>query len=86
MVLFEMEMMDDLYDWRRGYDNTNPEWFEHIVYFDPSTGDRRHDEVVKWLYDKIDHCERHARWARFYDCTRVKFRYERDYLWFKLSF
>jgi hypothetical protein len=41
--------------------------------------DKWYSDVLEWLYDNIDNCERHCRWI-FDDKFRVKFRYERDYL------
>lgn len=82
-----MEVIDDWYDFDRGWENTNPKWFEHSV---PITNilyaDQLHKEVLHWLFKKMDRCLRHARWIRLDNEIRVKFRYERDYLWFKLSF
>jgi len=71
------------YDWKHGYLDTNPGWYEHIV---PCTSARKHEEMVKWLYKNISNPERHCRWTRLENETRVKFRHEKDYVWFSLSF
>jgi hypothetical protein len=71
------------YDYQKGYINTNPGWYEHTVY---SESHYTHLEIVEWLYTNIDNPERHCRWCRFDSKMCVKFRYEKDYLWFSLSF
>jgi|APFre7841882654_1041346.scaffolds.fasta_scaffold292112_1 hypothetical protein len=73
------------------WQETKPGWYEAVVIHNGTTYQaqhRKHDEVVQWLYDNIDMCERHCRWAvdpsNNPNATRVKFRYEKDYMWFKL--
>lgn len=41
-------------------------------------------DIIDWIYYNIPNCERHCRWA-FEDCKFcIKFRYDRDYLFFAL--
>lgn len=75
------------YDWGRGWDETAVGWYHHSVFAQTATDtDKLHREVVTWLYETIDAPEKHCRWVRIANEVSVKFRYERDYLWFKLSF
>lgn len=77
------------YDHRRGYENTNPGWHEHRVYYDwidAKSFDTTIQNVVQWLYANIDKPERHCCWAINDDHIAVKFRHERDAIWFKLRF
>ena len=44
-------------------------------------------DIVDWIYDNIDCCERHARWIWPLLTSPIalfKFRYERDYIVFSL--
>ena len=69
----------------KGWEYTNPGWYEFsikIVY--GTSADAKYIEIVQWLYENIDNCERHARWVLDIDRIRVKFRHEKDYSWFTL--
>jgi hypothetical protein len=70
------------YDWEKGYDNTCVGWHEHIVH---TESEETQTDIVLWLYRNIGKPERHCRWVRFHTEFRVKFRHERDYLLFALS-
>ncbi len=63
--------------------NIKPGWHEHVislpVIITHSDFVSWYADILDWLYDNIDNCERHCRWT-FDDKFRVKFRYERDYL------
>jgi hypothetical protein len=78
------------FDTRRGWENTCPNWYTHILQYDIITSvsldkfDDLYFDILEWLYTKIDLCERHARWLRTNNQILVKFRYERDYLLFML--
>ena len=80
------------YDVVRGWENTKIGWHEAIVHMG-NDGDvlKKHFEIIDWLKDHVDNYEKHCRWNfRQSDTTMdakmdVKFRYERDYIWFKLT-
>ena len=89
MVCFEMGMRiyPENYDWVRGWEDDHPYWHQHELVAQTQTGaDKLQQEVVFWLYKTIDKPERHCRWTRQGLTISVKFRYEKDYLWFKLRF
>lgn len=44
-----------------------------------------YNDIVDWIYEHIDKPERHARWHINSMHIRVRFRYERDYLRFVLT-
>lgn len=82
---------------RTDYDNYNssitweenkPGWHTHSIILVGNIWYVRCIEMINWLYDNIDKCERHARWYRVYRVSdgefNVKFRYERDYIFFAL--
>lgn len=81
-MVLPIDMRQDWYDWEKGYENTNVGWYEHIVH---SESTQTHDEVILWLYKNIGNPIRHCRWVRLKSEVRVKFRHERDYLLFALS-
>lgn len=67
-----------------GWDYTNPGWFEFVIKRDDTTYTLFNDkyyEMIEWLYQHVDNCERHARWILQEDTINVKFRYQRDYSW-----
>lgn len=71
------------FDMNRGWDHTNPGWYEIIL---NDVISFRHVKMVTWLYDRLDNPERHCRWIRFSDnSSAFKFRYERDYILFTLT-
>lgn len=80
------------FDTKRGWTETCPGW--HEVVLEQSDGsfksielyDNKFSDILYWLYNNIDNCERHARWLRTDLRIYLKFRYERDYILFKLMF
>lgn len=76
-----MTVVDHYYDYERGWVDTNKGWHECTLDWITRT---QHRDIVEWMYEKLDNPERHARWIRFEDCSKFKFRYERDYILFTL--
>ena len=80
--------MDDLehrlhwYDWKLGWDDTEVGWYEHTVKVNTL---ELHKQIIEWIYKNIDKPERHCRWVRIQDELHVRFRYERNYIWFSLT-
>lgn len=73
------------YDYKKGWDQTNPGWYERVIYVsDPPDTITRYVEILEWMYDKLDNCERHCRWQYNGNHLYFKFRYERHYTWFNL--
>ena len=69
------------YDHKRGWEDTNPGWYEAIVRVKNM---EEHLVIVEWLYKNIDNPERHCRWTRNMFESVVKFRHERDFIHFRL--
>jgi len=76
-----MTYVTHYYDYERGWEGTNPGWYQASSRIENSD---EHIEVVEWLYKNIDNPERHCRWTRILNESIVKFRYERDYIHFRL--
>jgi hypothetical protein len=75
------------YDSRRGWQNDHVGWYEHTIYNEDRDQLREKlHEVVDYLYEQVDNCERHCRWMINSHYIRVKFRHERDALLFVLRF
>ena len=69
-------------DWNQ----TKPGWYEGTAYVShPSELHDKYEEIIAWLYERIDKCERHTRWYARSNFIKVKFRYEGDYEWFMLT-
>jgi hypothetical protein len=73
------------YDSKNGWELTKPGWYEvHVYEPNPSKSIKRHAEMVDWIRDHIGKCEHHCRWYYGGDDLRYKFRYEKDFIWFRL--
>lgn len=77
----EQYLREYWYDFERGYDNTNPGWYEVTVH---TNNNSDHKEMVTWLFENIDLPERHCNWVKHHYVSKFKFRYERDYIYFRL--
>jgi hypothetical protein len=74
------------YDETNGWEHTKPGWYEVIIpVYEWWAARAKHLEIIDWVYDNIGKCERHCRWQIDNDGLKYKFRYERDYVWFKLT-
>ena len=74
------------YDQKNGWEETCPGWYEYEITIHNSSMSERYSDILEWLYNRIDNCERHARWRITRGLIQVKFRYERDVILCKLSF
>jgi hypothetical protein len=74
------------YDQKNGWEETCPGWYEYEIPIHEPNISETYSEVIDWLYNRIDMCERHARWRITRHCIYLKFRYERDAILCKLSF
>ena len=73
------------YDEKNGWELTKPGWYEVVIpVHQLLLAPNKHTEMLEWIYDNIGKCEHHCRWQFDLDNLKYKFRYERDYLWFKL--
>jgi len=77
------------HNWFQYYDSTKewgddcPGWYE----FTKSNVEiMKHQEMVDWIYEKLDKPEKHMRWMYVYltSESKFKFRYERNYILFTL--
>jgi hypothetical protein len=74
------------YDEKNGWEHTKPGWHEVVIpVYEFWAARVKHIEILEWMYDNISKCERHCRWQFDNDGLKYKFRYERDYLWFNLT-
>ena len=73
------------YDRRKGWDGTNPGRHEVILHIqDPAETVIRYTETLIWIEENIQGYNKHCRWFYAGNYLKYKFRYEKDYLWFKL--
>lgn len=84
---FVEKVMDHLNS--NGWEHTKPGWYEANVYTGNEKSPRAvlilYVEIIDWLSSHIDNYEKHTRWTSEKDYIKVKFRYERDYTWFNLT-
>jgi hypothetical protein len=77
---------NDHYDAYKGWHNTNPGWHEVAIHFhDPRESIERYVEILEWIKQNIQGYKKHSRYRYAGNYLRFKFRYERDYVWFKLT-
>lgn len=70
----------------KGWERTKPGWY----YFSLTCSSMEHiDALLEWIYQQLDNCQRHCRWYTVRDGRKynfaIKFRHERDYIWFRLA-
>ena len=83
MVSIKMAIIDEHYDQVLGWAYTKPGWYEYTVNVEHI---EKYNEITDWVQSNIGKFKRHSRWC-VTDTNKVsfKFRYERDYVWFKLT-
>ena len=80
-----MTYVHNYYDNSRNWEENKPGWYTIELL---TKSEQHHLEMVQWLYDNVDNPERHCRWIYLLTTkmnSGFKFRYERDYLWFRLT-
>jgi hypothetical protein len=80
-----MDIRVQHFDQKRGWEETEPGWYEHEIHVSMNMTEK-YDDILEWLYNRIDNCERHTRWKITRGLIQLKFRYERDVILCKLSF
>jgi hypothetical protein len=81
-----MDIRVQNYDQIKGWEVTQPGWYEHQITIGESSMSETYEEVLEWLYNRIDNCERHARWIISRGLIKIRFRHERDIILCRLSF
>ena len=68
----------------RRWEDIRPGWYEHVIKLDENRWREHRVEVVEWLCDKIENHERHTvcTWDEYQ--VKIKFRYQRDYIFCSL--
>lgn len=60
-------------------------WHQYLIPNSENYTVKQIDEVIEWINNNIDMPRKHARWRITQDSgLQVKFRYERDLIFFKL--
>ena len=76
----------DYYDHIKGWNETNPGWYEVEIHRqDPRESIEKYVEILEWIKQNIQGYKKHTRYRYAGNYLRFKFRYERDYVWFKLT-
>lgn len=70
------------YNFEKGFENTNPGWYTVEV---KTFSNKHHAEIVQWIFDNLDNPERHCVWVAYIDHSCFRFRYEKDFIWFRLT-
>ena len=81
-----MDVRVQNYDQIKGWEVTQPGWYEYEITIHDANNTETYEEILEWLYNRIDNCERHVRWMMTRENVRLKFRHERDVILCKLSF
>lgn len=71
--------------YKEKWEDDKPGWHEVLLLrSDNDSIDKLHENVLKYLYENVPGCEKHCRWIRMGNALLIKFRHEKDYMWFKL--
>ena len=77
-----MAIIDEHYDYQRGWEHTQPGWYECSVRAEHID---KYNEMTEWIVANIGKYKRHCRWCvTDTNLVSFKFRYERDYIMFTL--
>lgn len=80
----KLEWSDPKKDWP----NIKPGWHEYKIALPEIVTQADfvnwYADIIEWVYNNIQNCEQHCRWAFEENKFCIKFRYERDYLHFAL--
>ena len=77
-----MAVIYELYDQDRGWEHTQPGWYECSVRAEHID---KYVEMTDWIVVNIGKYKRHCRWCvTDTNIVSFKFRYERDYILFTL--
>jgi len=68
----------------RSWQDIRPGWYEYIIKLDENRWKEHRIEILEWLCNKIDKHERHTvcTWNEYQ--VKIKFRYQRDYIFCSL--
>lgn len=70
---------------QKGWAGTNPGWYQlTIVIEGPRESILKYLETIAWLGRHVDGYHKHVCWMYAGNYLKYKFRYERDYVWFKM--
>lgn len=78
--------------WHHWYDNEKMGWYAFTITGQYEDIISKYKIILEWFNDKIENAVRHARWCVINDFSteetliKVKFRKEKDYLFFLLTF
>lgn len=78
-----VDMKFEHYNHKRGFFNENIKWYQRVILLEDFES---WTDIINWIYNNIENPERHSRWY-FDEHERqlyVKFRKERDFMWFAL--
>ena len=82
MVYLKMEIINEHYDYKTGWEHTQPGWYECSIRAEHID---KYIEMTDWLINNIGKYERHCRWCvTDTNVISFKFRYEQDYIMFTL--
>lgn len=77
-----MAVIYELYDQDRGWEHTQPGWYECSIRAEHID---KYVEMTEWIVTNIGKYKRHCRWCvTATNIVSFKFRYERDYILFTL--
>lgn len=69
------------YNLGKGWDATNNNWYSVTVNLKDFD---MHIDILDWIYENVENAEKHMCWKFFIKESIFRFRYERDFILFKL--
>ena len=68
----------------RSWKDIRPGWYEHVIKLDENRRLEHRHEIIDWLCNKIEKYDRHSIYTWDFFEVRIKFRYQRDYIFCSL--
>lgn len=74
-----------IYAFNNWFKNEKTGWHKTTVLLNDKDVETFYLDIIQWLYYNVENCTKHCRWRSHSQGIDVKFRYERDYIMFTLT-
>lgn len=83
---------DDVYadEVENGWEPKFTSWYQHTIVNDIARGGfdwhfDTYEQIAKWIPENVEDWANNAQWLKVSDCIYVRFKREKDYVWFMLK-
>lgn len=68
----------------RHWKDVRPGWYEIIIQLDEENPHTHRTDILEWIEEKIEMSDRHCMYTWTEEVFKIKFRYQRDYIFARL--